>query len=227
MKQKTVAILQSNYIPWKGYFGIIKASDLFVFHDDLQFTKQDWRNRNMIKTPNGTQWLTIPCGADENRLISDVMIADDSWQKKHWNSIYAAYHKAPYFQPYADFLEQIYLHVRWHDLSAFNQYLIQYIAREFLGIVTRFDDSRIYNLKEKKEQRVLELLTAVGATDYISGPAAKSYIHEDLFTQHGITVHWMDYDNYKEYPQFYPPFEHKVSILDLLFHMGPKAKDYI
>lgn len=227
MKQKTVAILQSNYIPWKGYFGIIKESDLFVFHDDLQFTKQDWRNRNRIKTSKGVQWLTIPCGANEHQRICDVTVADNSWQKSHWNTLYNSYHRAPYFRTYSKFFEQIYLHVRWHNLSAFNQYLIQYVAREFLDITTAFDDSRIYNLKEKKEERVLELLTAVGATDYISGPAAKSYIHDDLFLKHGIIVRWKDYSHYKEYPQFYPPFEHKVSIIDLLFHVGPKAKDYI
>ncbi len=227
MKQKTVAILQSNYFPWKGYFGIIKASDLFIFHDDLQFTKQDWRNRNRIKTPHGVQWLTIPCGTNEHQLICDVTIADDNWQKKHWDSIYTAYHQAPYFRTYETFFQKIYLHIRWHDLSAFNQYVIQYVSHELLSIATRFDDSRIYNLKEKKEMRVLELLTAVGATHYISGPAAKSYIHEDLFAKQGITVRWMDYSHYNEYPQFYPPFEHKVSIIDLLFHVGPKAKDYI
>ena len=101
------------------------------------------------------------------------------------------------------------------------------MAREFLGITTRFDDSRIYNLKEKKEKRVLELLTKVHATDYLSGPAAKSYIHEDLFAKQGISIHWMDYSMYKTYPQFYPPFDHAVSIIDLLFHVGPKAKDFI
>ncbi|KKR03407.1 MAG: hypothetical protein UT26_C0001G0011 [Microgenomates group bacterium GW2011_GWC1_39_12] len=227
MKQKTVAILQSNYIPWKGYFNIIKESDLFIFHDDLQYTKQDWRNRNKIKTSHGIQWLTIPCGTNEHRKICDVMIVDDGWQKTHWNNIYNAYHQAPYFRSYAPFFEQVYLHIRWHNLSALNQYVIQYLAREFLDITTRFDDSRIYNLKENKEKRVLELLTAVHATKYISGPAAKSYIHEDLFTKRGITIHWMNYSHYKQYPQFYPPFEHAVSIIDLLFHVGPKAKDYI
>jgi hypothetical protein len=227
MKPKTVAILQSNYIPWKGYFSIIKASDLFIFHDDLQYTKQDWRNRNTIKTSSGLKWLTIPCGSNEHRQICDVTIPDNSWQKNHWNCIYDAYHKAPYFKRYSSFFEKIYLDIRWHDLSAFNQYIIQYIAREYLNITTQFDDSRVYNLKETKEKRVLELLKATKATDYVSGPAAKSYIHEDFFSKQGITVHWMNYNQYKIYNQFHTPFEHKVSVIDLLFHVGPKAKNYL
>jgi hypothetical protein len=227
MRKKTVAILQSNYIPWKGYFDIIGASDEFIFHDDLQFTKQDWRNRNKIKTAQGIQWLTIPCGSDEHRRICDVTITDDLWQKKHWQMIYAAYHKAEFFCLYAPFFEELFLSVRWHDLSAFNQYVIQYISGNFLGIQTHFKDTRIYHLNEKKEARVLEILDAVHATDYISGPSAKSYIHEETFKKHGITVHWMDYSGYKEYSQFHTPFMHEVSIIDLLFHEGKNAMKYM
>ncbi|MFC2451055.1 MAG: WbqC family protein, partial [Flavobacteriaceae bacterium] len=99
MKNK-VAILQSNYIPWKGYFDIIRSVDLFIFHDDLQYTKGDWRNRNKIKTPNGIKWLTIPCGTNEKRLICEVEITDHSWQKQHWNLIQMSYKKSEYFSVY-------------------------------------------------------------------------------------------------------------------------------
>lgn len=227
MKKKTVAILQSNYIPWKGYFDIIGSVDEFIFHDDLQYTKQDWRNRNKIKTNKGVKWLTIPCGSNEKRRICDVVIADDRWQRDHWKIIYDSYHKAKYFDLYAPFFQKLYTSIRWTHLSAFNQYVIQFIAREFLGIPTHFSDSRIYDLTEKKEARVLEILDRVHATDYISGPSAKSYIHEETFKKHGITIHWMDYGKYREYPQFYPPFIHTVSIIDLLFSIGKKAHTYI
>src|ERR1700681_1938553 len=104
---KRVAILQSNYIPWKGYFDIIHDVDLFVFYDDVQYTKNDWRNRNKIKTPQGTQWITIPVGTNEHRLICEVEIRDTSWQKKHWKMLQQNYAKAPYFHVFEPFLDYV------------------------------------------------------------------------------------------------------------------------
>jgi len=223
MKKKIVALIQSNYLPWKGYFDIISLSDLFVFHDDLQYTKQDWRNRNKIKTPNGIRWLTIPCGSKENRKIYDVIIPNPDWQKSHWEIIKYCYHKAPYFNYYKDFFESIYLGVRWNSLSALNQYLIQYISTQFFKMKTKFDDTRNYRLIQHKGARVLELLKKVEATDYISGPSAQKYIKDKQFLNAGIHVHWMDYSGYKKYHQLYPPFTHEVSVIDLLFSEGPNG----
>jgi len=98
---KTVAILQSNYIPWKGYFDVINDVDLFIFYDDVQYTKNDWRNRNKVKTANGTGWLSIPVGADKNRLICEVILNDNRWQEKHWKTLCQLYGKASYFSSYA------------------------------------------------------------------------------------------------------------------------------
>ena len=222
-----VAILQSDYIPWKGYFDILNMVDLFIFHDDLQYTKQDWRNRNKIKTANGTQWLSIPCGADEKRLICEVELKDHTWQKKHWNKIVHNYSKAAFFNNYRDFFEDFYLGKIWKNLSEMNQYLIKTISHEFLSITTEFDDSRKYNLKKHKAQRVIELLKKCHADQYISGPAAKNYLTENICRKNNILIHWMDYSAYPEYRQFFPPFDHKVSIIDLLFHEGPNAKKYL
>ena len=218
-----VAILQSNYIPWKGYFDIIGSVDLFVFHDDLQYTKGDWRNRNKIKTPNGAEWLTVPCGTSEHRLICEVELPNADWQRKHWNLIRTHYAKAPHFKRYAPFFEGIYLGRVWKNLSDMNQHVIKAISTELLGMTARFDDSRAYGLKEAKAARVVELLKKVGAGTYLSGPAAKAYLNEADFVQAGIGLEWMDYAGYPEYPQLYPPFEHAVSIIDLLFNAGPDA----
>ena len=227
MKPKKVAILQSNYIPWKGYFDIINMVDVCIFHDDLQYTKQDWRNRNKIKTAKGAEWLTIPCGSDENRLISEVELKDAGWQKEHWNKIYPNYSKTKYFHQYKDFFEKLYLKDAWKTLSDLNQYLIKKIARDFLKIKTIFDDSRKYHLKEKKQARVLELLEKVKATEYLSGPAAKAYLDEGEFVKRKIKLSWMDYSDYSQYNQLYPPFCHEVSIIDLIFNEGPDAYKYL
>ena len=222
-----VAVLQSNYLPWKGYFDIIHEADLFIFYDDIQFTKNDWRNRNKIKTSSGPAWLTIPVGGDLNRLISEVTFQDQRWAKKHWKSIQQYYSRAPFFKQYQDFLEDVYLNHQWSRLSELNQHLIRHIAHEFLGIKTEFRDSSEFNLQGKRQERLLELLKQVGADSYISGPSAKNYIEEAEFEKAGIRLSYVSYEGYPEYPQFFPPFSHQVFILDLLFHAGPKTPDFI
>jgi hypothetical protein len=223
-----VSILQSNYIPWKGYFDIIAKSDVFIFHDDLQYTKNDWRNRNKIKTESGLKWLTIPCGTNEKRLICDVELANSIWQIKHWEIIKDSYKNAPYFSIYKNLFEEIYLEKVWVRLSELNQYMIIMISSDILNIKsTIFQDSRTYCLTKKKEDRVLELLEKAEADEYISGPSAKNYLNQEKFIEKNIKLTWMDYSNYKEYNQLYSPFEHGVSILDLIFNEGPNARSFL
>lgn len=222
-----VAAIQSNYLPWKGYFDIINSVDLFVFYDDVQYTVKDWRNRNRIKTLHGPKWLTVPCSSSRNQLICEVEISDSHWQKKHWKSLIHNYRKAPYFEEYAPLMEEIYIGRRWKYLSELNQYLIRKISADILHINTRFEDSRQYRLQGVKEDRVLDLLYRCGATSYVSGPSAKAYIQEERFAKAGIDLIWMDYSGYPEYDQLYPPFEHQVSIIDLIFNEGPRACEYM
>jgi len=222
-----VAILQSNYIPWKGYFDIIHDVDTFVFYDDVQFTKNDWRNRNIVKTPNGPHWLTIPVGKREDRLICEVEIPDSGWAKRHWQTLKQLYARAPHFKRYEPFLEEVYAGRIWQNLSELNHHLITTIAREFLGVTTEFRDSREFAAVGAKTDRLIDVLTKVGADVYVSGPAARDYIREDQFEEAGIQLVWKSYQGYPEYPQLYPPFSHQVSILDLLFHVGPDAPHYV
>jgi WbqC-like protein family len=224
---KRVAILQSNYLPWKGYFDLIHDVDLFVFYDDVQYTKNDWRNRNKIKTPNGLTWLTVPAGTDLDRLVCDVQLTDTRWAQKHWKSLQQSYSSAPHFKRYEAFFKDVYLGRRWDNLSELNQYLIKAIAGERLGIRTRFVDSRAYPAQGKKLDRLMDLIAKVGAQVYVSGPAGKSYIEADRFAQLGVELVYKSYEGYPPYPQRYPPFEHAVSIVDLLFNTGPDAPSYI
>jgi hypothetical protein len=224
---KTVVILQSNYIPWKGYFDLIHDADEFIFYDDVQFTSRDWRTRNKIKTANGAEWITVPAGADRGRLICEVEIRDSSWQSKHWRTIQQNYGKCPHFSRYRVFFEDVYLGRKWISLSELNQYLIRAISTDILGISTTFSDSRAYHATGHKQDRILELVIGAGADRYISGPAAKDYIEPARFSALGIELAWKDYSGYPEYPQRYPPFEQGVTILDLLFNTGPDAPWYI
>lgn len=224
---KTIVVLQSNYIPWKGYFDLIHDADFFIFHDDLQFTKNDWRNRNKIMTPKGPEWISIPVGSDEHRLICEVKIKDPIWQAKHWKTIQQYYSKCPYYSKYRSFFEDVFLGRKWENLSVLNQYLIRTISYDLLNLSTEFCDSREFNLSGQKLERLMELVTKAGADRYISGPAARDYIEPHRFSEVGIELVWKDYSGYPEYPQRFNPFEHGVSILDLLFNVGPDAPWYI
>jgi hypothetical protein len=224
---KTVVILQSNYLPWKGYFDLVHDADLFIFYDDIQYTKNDWRNRNKVKTPKGPEWLTIPVGISKHRLICEVELRNTAWQKKHWKTILQNYGKCQYFALYKDFFEDVYLERKWDNLSDLNQFLIRKISSEFLNIQTAFHDSRNYALTGTKGERLLELLVKTGAEQYVSGPAAKDYIDSFQFNGAGINIVWKDYSGYPDYPQRFPPFEHNVSIVDVLFNVGPDASWYI
>ena len=225
---KKAAIVQSNYIPWKGYFDLINCVDECILYDDMQYTKRDWRNRNRIKTPNGLLWLTIPVIVKERffQKIKDTVISDRKWNRKHWKTIVANYSKAAHFTDYRDLFEELYLKSNESYLSEINFKFITAICAvlEIDTIITRSMD---YHLCEGKTERLVDLCRQAGAEEYILGPAAKDYIDEELFRREGITLRYMDYSGYPEYLQLYGQFEHSVSIIDLIFNEGADAPHYM
>lgn len=223
---KKIAIIQSNYLPWKGYFDIVAKADEFILYDDMQFTKNDWRNRNKIKTPQGVSWLTVPVGQSIGRRIRDVGLPHADWQIKHWKTLQGNYARAPYFEEVASWLEPIYLTQTHSSLSELNRTLIEAVCG-YLGIGTRISNSWDYQLPEGKTERLISLCQQARAQAYISGPAARDYIDEALFHAAGIQLIWIDYDGYPEYPQLWGDFVHGVSILDLLFNCGRSAPQYM
>jgi hypothetical protein len=225
---KTVAIVQSNYIPWKGYFDLINSADEFVLYDDAQYTRRDWRNRNTIKSPNGLLWLTIPVQVKGRyfQKIKDTVVADDKWARGHWQTIVHNYSRAPYFSEHRELFEDLYLGLNERLLSQINFSFISLICR-ILGITTTISWSADYQLSGDKTERLLGICQQAGATRYLSGPSAKAYLEEDLFKRLGIELCYMDYDGYDEYHQLYPPFASRVSIIDLIFNEGPNARRYM
>jgi len=227
-RQKSLAIIQSNYIPWKGYFDVINRVDEFILLDDVQYTRRDWRNRNLVKTPAGLKWLTIPVETKGHfeAKISQIPIAEKHWYKKHWSLIEHNYSKAPFFKVYKSFFEDLYLSSYEAFLSEVNHRFIVAISN-WLGISTKISWSSDFECVEGKNERLISLCKQAGATEYISGPAARGYIQESLFEESGIKVTWMNYTDYPEYNQLFPPFEHGVSIIDLIFNEGPNAKQFM
>jgi hypothetical protein len=228
-RMKRVAILQSNYIPWKGYFDIINLVDEFVIFDGTQYTKRDWRNRNIIKTKDGLLWLTIPIEGKGryNQTIKETRVADHKWALKHWETIRHSYSAAPIFKDFAVKLEEAYITVQeLKFLSDINLIFIKKIT-EYLGVRTKISFSSDYILEGDRSEKALSICLQAGAGEYLTGPAAKTYLDVEIFRNNGIMVKWMDYSGYKVYPQLYSPFIHEVSIIDLLFNTGCNAVKYL
>lgn len=220
-----VVITQSNYIPWKGYFDMMNRADVFVVYDDMQYTKRDWRNRNLIKVPTGTAWLTIPVEVKGKyfQKIKDTRISDPSWNKRHWDTLKQAYAKAGHFEEMAPLVQEAYMTATSAWLTEINLHFIEFI-RGILGIKNTIRMSSEFDLAEDRNERLLNICKTLGATHYISGPAAKAYMEVGIFEKSHIEVEWMDYSGYPEYEQLHVGFEHGVSIVDLLFNQGWSIK---
>jgi hypothetical protein len=226
---KRVGIVQSNYVPWKGYFDLIGRCDEFILLDDAQYTRRDWRNRNRIKTKDGVKWLTIPVVVKGryHQRIDEVEIADTGWPRTHLRTILQAYAGAPHFGESKEWLEAIYARAQQISrLSHVNRLLLTEICAR-LGIETTIRWSTDYESQGVKSERLASLCRQAGATEYLSGPSARDYLDEELFARAGITIAYMDYSGYPEYPQPHPPFEHGVSVLDLILSTGPDAPRYL
>jgi WbqC-like protein family len=211
-------VLQSNYLPWKGYFDLIQSADVFVYYDEVQYTKNDWRNRNRICSKNGLQWLTIPISRDAVKLkISEVRLPETRWQEDHFKTLYQTYRPARCFHQIESLLRDFYQTRTWTLLSELNRHCTESIAR-LLGLTTRFFDSKNFQLSEGRVERLVSLLQQIGATEYLSGPSAREYLagSEGLFAAAGIRLLFKSYEGYPEYPQLHAPFEPAVSVIDLL-----------
>lgn len=226
---KTVSIVQSNYIPWKGYFDIIGLSDEFVLFDTVQYTRRDWRNRNHIKVAAGDSWLSIPVKTRGlyDQSIQHTEISDASWAERHWAKLQSVYRGLDGFKLYAPAIQSTYEEAASEThLSAVNRLFIERICG-LLGIDTVISNASDYPAQDGKTERLVGLCKATGANRYISGPAAAVYIESEQFAANAIDLVYMDYSGYPEYPQINPPFQHGVSVLDLLFSVGEAAPQYM
>jgi len=228
MYEKKIAIVQSSYIPWKGYFDLIGSVDEFILYDEMQFTRRDWRNRNLIKTPTGLHWLTVPVISKGKftQKISETKIDGVDWAGAHWKTLSANYRRSKYFHSIADWLGPLYLDGRYDSLSELNFKFLQMIC-QYLELETKISFSSDYYSVPGKSARLAALCVAAGGGEYISGPSARDYLDEKEFFDRGLKIFWFSYDGYEKYPQQWGEFVHGVSILDLLFNCGPDSRKYM
>lgn len=223
-----IAAVQSNYIPWKGYFDLINSVDEFVLLDEVQYTRRDWRNRNRIKTPEGTRWLTVPVrnkGLYTQR-IDAAWIADARWARSHLSTLEHYYRHSPHYEYVAELLKPVYAEFGSDLLSDVNHRLLSHLC-ECLAITTPITRSTDYTCSPERSRRLLDICRETHATEYVSGPTARGYLDVDMFAREGIAVSWFDYSGYEEYRQPYGAFVHGVSIVDLLFSEGPNSRSWL
>ena len=223
-----ISIIQSCYIPWKGFFDLIGRCDEYVIYDNAQYVRRHWHNRNRIKTAHGLQWLTIPVitkGRFEQPI--DAVEIEKPWADKHWRALELAYKRAAFFDHYAATVKG------WYEradsqarLTDVNEIFLRGVAG-LLGLKTRIARDTAYPVEGTKTERLLGIARAAGADRYLSGPSAMQYFDESMFTAAGITPEWMSYEGYPEYRQLHGGFEHEVTALDLVFNTGPDARRYL
>ena len=201
-----IAILQSNYLPWTGVFELINSVDKFVFYDNVQFTKQDWRTRNRIKTNNENLWLSVPIQRQKLKTnIIDIQICNEvNWKKKHYKSFYQYYSKSKHFNQYRHLLD-FYL-LDWEYLYELNRYITEKVSRT-LGINTEFYYSEDFKLSGNPTEKIIQVVNQLGGDIYVSGQAARNYIDESLFSD--IKLEYVEYKT-----------ENKFTVLDNIFNSG-------
>lgn len=224
---KRVGIIQPNYIPWRGYFHLIREVDVFVFLDDVQYTKQDWRNRNRIRLKSGAlTWLSVPVKAKSDTPIREVEINyATNWVHKHLTALEQNYGRAPFFGTYFEPFREV-LQAGERRLSDLDIRLCRLICG-WLGIETDLVLASDLACPGHKDEKLIAMTRKLGGTHYLSGPAAQGYIRPQMWEAAGIGLSYMEYPAYPAYPQIARPFEPAVSVLDLLFMTGPDAPRYI
>jgi len=223
----TAAILQPHYLPYSGFFKLVRESDIFIFFDNVQFEARSWQNRNKIKTPEGFKWLTVPVVKSFGQLIKDIKINNSlDWQQKHWKAIVCSYSKAPFFKDYKDFFEEVYSR-KWDLLVDLNIYIIQYLAKE-LGLKTKFIKASELDVSGKRSELLANICKKVKADKYYSNIGSKDYMDKEMhfFDDAGIKVSYLEY-SHPIYPQLFGEFISHLSVIDVLFNNGKKTREII
>lgn len=224
---RKVGIMQPTYLPWVGYFEMIAASDVFIFLDDVQFSKKSWQQRNRIKGANGPFWLTIPVQQRNGpfQKIQEVRIDNaTAWQKKHLKSIEIAYIKSPHLAIYLHALRAVY-EQEWTFLADFNIALISMLMAT-LDIHTPTIRSSSMGVTVDGNEKIIELCRKVEADELYDTAGARVFIDDELFAQAGITVTYQDYAH-PEYRQPHGDFVSHMSIIDLLLSEGGNSLSII
>ncbi len=222
-KPMQIAILQPSFIPWLGYFDQIARTDAFVFLDDVQYTRRDWRNRNRIRTASGWMWLTVPVqtrGKFDQSLLETQIDHSTDWRAKHLQTLRHNYTRAPYFEEVFPQLENVYA----RELALLVDFCLEMLAtiNQILGLQTKIYRSSELNIEGQKADKILSLCQALNADEYLTGDLARDYLPVDEFEERNIKLTYQNYVH-PEYHQLHAEFFSHLSVIDLLFNEGPRS----
>jgi len=217
-----VAVHQPQYLPWLGYFDKIDKADIFVLLDTVQFKKNEWQNRNKIKTAQGWQWLTVPVLYKYPQLINEVTINNKvNWQHKHEQALLSNYTKAPCFEMVTNILGDIFSSP-WEYISQLNIAAVKRIAKA-LGIDTQIHvTSELGEFPQDPDERLVAVTKHFGAGTYLAGIGGREYMDLDTYKRSGVEVIFQDF-KHPVYDQLFGDFEPFMSIVDLLSNHGDKS----
>jgi len=220
-----VAVHQPQYLPWLGYFDKMDRADVFVLLDNVQFKKNEWQNRNRIKTSQGWQWLTVPVKYRFPQKVKEVEINNQvKWGHKHLQALRTNYLKTGYFGDHRPFFEEIFAR-DWIRLVDLNVCIIDYL-RDTLGISTQIRMASKMALSEEPNQRLIDICREVGADMYLAGAGGRDYMDLSAFERAGLRVEFQEYIH-PVYPQLFGDFQPNMSVVDLLFNCGPESLEII
>ena len=216
-----VTIHQPQFLPWLGYLDKVDQADLFLILDTVQFKKNEWQNRNRIRTSQGWQWLTVPVLQQFGQRIDDVLINPTAiWKVQHLRALEMHYARAPYIDHYLPQLRELYA-APWTKLSDLNKGTVRWLLKAY-GILTPVRCASEFDAREEPTDRLIDLCRAVGATEYLAGAGAEHYMDKPRFEDSGIRLERQTFQH-PSYRQIYEPFEANLSALDLLLLQGPEA----
>lgn len=216
-----VAIHQHNFLPWIGYFYKIMQSDVFVFLDNVQYSKNSFINRNKIKTPHGAKWLTVPVKYESRELIKNIKTNNETdWRKKHLKTLEMNYKKSRCFKELFEGLTRSYSSAEFDKLASFNIHLIEFILR-YLGVDKRIVKASDLDVEGRSTELLVQIVKSVNGTTYLSGFGGENYQEEELFAEDGIALKCYDFEH-PDYSQLWGEFIPNLSIIDFLFNTSPK-----
>lgn len=216
-----ITIHQPQFLPWLGYLDKIDRADLFIVLDTVQFKKNEWQNRNRIRTADGWQWLTVPVLHHFGQRVQDVRINPTAgWREQHLRALEMHYARAPFRDRYLPELRAIYAQP-WTKLSDLNLAVIRWLLQAY-GITTPVRCAAGIVAREEPTDRLIDLCLAVGATQYLAGPGAEGYMDKPRFEASGVELEIQEF-HHPAYRQVYEPFEPNLSAIDLLLCAGSDA----
>jgi hypothetical protein len=220
-----ITIHQPQYLPWLGYLDKIDKADVFVLLDNVQFKKNEWQNRNRIKTAQGCQWITVPVLYRLPEKINEVRINNKTnWSRKHLQALITNYSKSTYFDNYKSFFEDIFSR-SWDRLVDINIEIIKFLISA-LELKTRLVMASDLKLREEPTERLIDICKTLNGNKYLAGKDGNKYMNLELFDKEGIEVIFHDF-KHPVYNQLFGDFEPYLSAIDLLFNCGDNSLEIL